>query len=173
MSDTPADKISIEKAKQDKLFYFVANAVIYRDSDAKCLILKRSEREIAHPGRYGVVGGKLEWKDLNIELPHHVNGNVRDFDDALDKLVVREAKEESGVDIYPELRYVNSKAFIRPDGVPVVLLKFTARYKSGEVVPEPGSFTDFAWVDAEEVKNFNCIDGIPEEVQQAINIWKK
>ncbi|MBP9715524.1 MAG: NUDIX domain-containing protein [Candidatus Pacebacteria bacterium] len=172
MSNIPANKISLEKAKQDKLFYFVANAVIYRDSDSRCLILKRSEREVAHPGRYGVVGGKLEWKDLPIEGPNSVNGNVIDFNDALDSLVRREAKEESGVEIYPELRYVNSKAFIRPDGVPVVLIKFTARYKSGEVIPEAGAFDDYAWVNAEEVKNYDCIDGIPEEVEQSIKAWK-
>lgn len=172
MSNTPADKISIEKAKQDKLFYFVVSAVIYRESDQRCLILKRSETEIAHPGRYGVVGGKLEWKDLPIEGPNSINGNVIDFNDALDNLIMREVKEESGVEIYPELRYVNSKAFIRPDGVPVVLIKFTARYKSGEVVPEVEAFDDYAWVNAEEVKNYSCIDGISKEVEQSINIWK-
>ncbi len=169
----PATKISLDKAKKDKLFYFVANTIIYRESDGRCLILKRSEREIAHPGRYGVVGGKLEWKDLPVESPDHINGDILDYDNAVEKLLIREAKEESGVDVYPEFRYLLSKAFIRPDEVPVVLVKFTAKYKSGEVVPEAGAFTEYSWVNAEEVKNYPCIDGIAEEVAQAILLWQK
>ncbi len=170
----PATKISIEKAKTDKLFYFVANAIIYRESDQRCLILKRSDREVAHPGRYGVVGGKLEWKDLPIGgSGARANGDVLDYDEAIENLVIREAKEESGLDIFPGFKYINSKAFIRPDEVPVVLIKFSAKYKSGEVVVEAGSFSDYAWVNAEEVKNFPCIDGIPEEVAETIAVWKK
>lgn len=167
-----AEKISIEKAKKDKLFYFVANVVVYRDSDKKCLILKRSEHEIAHPGRYGVIGGKLEWKDMPVERPDHINGDVLDYHDMIEKLLEREAMEEAGIEIYQELRYINSKTFIRPDEVPVVLVKFTAKYKSGNVVLEEGVFTDYAWVDAEEVKNYECIDGIPGEIEQSINVWQ-
>lgn len=168
-----ATKISIEKAKQDKLFYFVANVVVYRESDKKCLILKRSDREVTHPGRYGVIGGKLEWKDMPIESPDHINGEVLDYNDMVEKLIAREALEEAGIEIYPEIRYVNSKTFIRPDEVPVVLVKFTAKYKRGNVILEEGAFTDYAWVDAEEVKNYECIDGIVDEVAQSINVWKK
>lgn len=167
-----AEKISIEKAKKDKLFYFVANVIVYRESDGRCLILKRSEREITHPGRYGVIGGKLEWKDMPVEKPDHMNGDVLDYNDIIEKLLVREAKEEAGVETYPEIRYINSKSFIRPDEVPAVMLKFTSKYKSGEVVIEEGSFTDHLWVNAEEVKEYDCIDGIKEEIAQAINIWQ-
>lgn len=170
----PATKISIEKAKTDKLFYFVANAVIYREFDQRCLILKRSDREVAHPGRYGVVGGKLEWKDLPIGGSEgRANGDVLDYDKAIEQLVIREAKEESGLDIFPDFKYINSKAFIRPDEVPVVLIKFTAKYKSGEVVVEKDSFSDYVWVNTQEVKNYPCIDGIAEEVAQAIEAWEK
>jgi len=51
-----AEKISITNAKQDKLFYFVANVVVFREADGKCLILKRDEREKVHPGKYAVPG---------------------------------------------------------------------------------------------------------------------
>ena len=56
----PADKISLENAKDDKLFYFVANVVVFRESDGRCLILKRSENEKVHPGKFATQGGKLE-----------------------------------------------------------------------------------------------------------------
>ena len=125
-----AKKISLEKAKQDKLFYFVANVVIYREEDGRCLILKRDEREIAHPGRWAVPGWKLEWNDMPIDKPTRVNGDILDFENAVEDLLVRESKEEPNVDIETTLHYINSVAFIRPDNVPVVLVKFATRYVS-------------------------------------------
>lgn len=167
----PASKISLDKAKPDKLFYFVANAVIYRESDGRCLILKRDEREKAHPGRYGVVGGKLEWGDLDLAHPSRVNGDVLDYEGAIEELLIREAKEEAGVEIEPGFKYLASMAFVRPDEVPVAFIKFAARYRSGEVVVERGGFTDYAWVNAEEVRQYPCIDGIAEEVAQTIKLF--
>lgn len=169
----PATKISIDNAKKDKLFYVVANVVVYRDSDQKCLILKRDPRETAHPGRYAVPGGKLEWKDLDVSNPTRVNGDVLDYQDAIEKLLKRETLEEAGIEIEDLMVYINSVAFIRPDETPVILVKFAAKYKSGEVSLEEGAFTDFAWVDAEEVKNYECIDGIKEEVQKTISLFSK
>ena len=172
----PAEKISIEQAKKDKLFYFVANVVVFRDSDNKCLILRRDEREKVHPGKYAVPGGKLEWQNLDISKPTRLNGDVLDFENAVEDLLKREVEEEAGIKIDDQITYINSVAFVRPDGIPVVLVKFAARYKSGNVVLEKGAFTDFAWVDEKEVNNYQCIKGIKEEISQTIKIlsrkWK-
>lgn len=166
-----ASKISLENAKQDKLFYFVANVVVYRPEDGRCLILKRDMREKVHPGRYAVPGGKLEWANLPIGKPTRVNGDVLDFENAVEDLLRREVKEEAGIEIGGELSYLNSVAFVRPDGIPVVLVKFAAKYKSGDVVLEQGAFTDYAWVNAEEVKKYECIDGICDEVAKTIELF--
>jgi len=168
----PATKISLDNAKKNKLFYFVANVVIYRQSDKKCLILKRDPREIVHPNKYGVPGGKLEWNQMDINHPTRINGDVLDFQDAVEQLLAREAREEAGVEIEKELKYINSVSFVRPDEIPVILIKFAAKYKNGEVVPEPGSFVDFAWVDENEVKDYDCILGISEEVKKAIELFQ-
>lgn len=167
----PAQKISIDNAKKDKLFYFVANVVVFRESDKRCLILKRDEREKVHPGRYGVVGGKLEWKDLPIDSPTRVNGDVLDYEHAVEDLLVRETFEEAGIKIGTDLKYINSVSFIRPDETPVILVKFAARYISGDVVLEKGAFTDYQWVNAEEVEVYECIDGIKEEVRKTIELF--
>ncbi|TSC81889.1 MAG: Uncharacterized protein G01um101419_722 [Parcubacteria group bacterium Gr01-1014_19] len=167
-----AEKISLENAKKDKLFYFVANVVVYRVSDGKCLILKRSAREKVHPGKYAVPGGKLEWEQLDITKPTRINGDVFDFQGAVEKLLAREALEEAGIEIEPELKYINSVAFVRPDETPVIMVKFAAKYKGGEVVLEKDSFDDHAWVDAEEAKKYDCISGIPDEVATTINLFK-
>ncbi len=167
----PASKISVDNAKKDKLFYFVATVQVYREKDGRCLILKRDEREKVHPGRFGVPGGKLEWKDLDLTKPSRMNGDVLDYENAIIDLIKREVNEEAGISIADELKYISSMAFIRPDETPVVLLKFAAMYKAGDVVLEKGAFTDSAWVNAEEVKKFDCVDGIPAEVAAAIKLF--
>ena len=166
-----ATSISIERAKSHQLFYFVVNVLVYRESDGRCLILKRSEDEIAHPGKYATPGGKLDWSDLDMEHPTRLNGDVVDFQDAIEKLAKREVREEAGVEIGNEFVYINSMAFVRPDSVPVVMVKLAAKYTDGEVQLEAGAFTDFAWVNAEEVKQYVCIDGTAEEVAKAIDIF--
>ncbi len=168
-----AEKISLDAAKSDKLFYFVANVVVYREGDGRCLILKRDEREKVHPGKYAVPGGKLEWKDLDLSAPTRMNGDVIDFENAVEDLLSREAKEEAGVDIDTSvLHYINSVAFVRPDGIPVILVKYAARLRGGDVVLEEGGFTDFAWVNGEEVASYDCIQGVKEEVKKTIELFK-
>lgn len=169
----PAKKISLQNAKENKLFYFVANAVVYRESDGRCLILKRAETEKVHPGKYGVPGGKLEWEQMNISQPTRINGDVLDFEGAVEELLIREAKEEANIEIDKDLKYINSVSFIRPDEIPVVLVKFAAKYKGGEVRPEFGAFVDYVWVNEDEVKNYPCIDGIAEEVAKTIELFKE
>ncbi len=168
----PADKISLKNAKEEKLFYFVANVVVYRESDGRCLILKRSETEKVHPGKYCVPGGKLEWDELDISKPTRLNGDVLDFENTVEDLLVRETKEEAGIDIEKDLKYINSVAFVRPDEIPVVLVKFAAKYKGGEVRVEDGAFSGHAWVNGAEVKDYECIDGIPEEIVRTIKIFE-
>ena len=166
-------KISIKNAKKNKLFYFVATVVVYRKKDKRCLILKRDKREKVHPGKYSVLGGKLEWKDLDMKHPTRMNGDVFDFENAVENLLIREVKEEAGITIYSKFMYIHSVAFIRPDGIPVIMVEFAAQYKSGKVIPEKGAFTDFAWVTAKEVLQYECIEGIQEEVKKTIELFKK
>ena len=169
----PASKISIDNAKLDKLFYFVANVVVFRESDGRCLVMKRDPREKAHPGKYAVLGGKLEWKDLDMENPTRMNGEIFDYEDAVEKLLIRETREEAGIEIHSDFKYLNNVAFIRPDETPVVMIKFAAKYKSGEVVVEKGAFTDFAWVNEDEINSYDCIDGIKEEVIKTISLFTR
>ena len=167
----PADKISLDNAKHDKLFYFVANVVVFREKDGKCLILRRSENEKVHPSKYCVPGGKLEWNNLPINNPTRINGDVLDYENSVEELLKREVLEEAGINIKDGLKYLNSVSFIRPDGIPVVLVKFAAKYSSGEVKLEENSFTDYAWVNAKNIEKYECILGIKEEVKKTINLF--
>lgn len=169
----PAERISLDHAKQDKLFYFVANVVAYRESDGRCLLLRRAATEKVHPGKYGVLGGKLEWKDLDLAHPTRINGDVLDYEDAVERLLVREAKEEAGIGVSGPYKYVNSVAYVRPDGIPSVLVKFGARYVGGEVVLEKGAFDGHAWANADEARALPCMDGIADEVAATIAAFKE
>lgn len=168
----PAKEISLDQAKKEKLFYFVANVVVYRDSDNRCLILQRHSREKVHPNKWAVSGGKLEWSNLDLKNPTRMNGEVFDFENAVEDLLRREVKEEAGIEIDSSLKYINSVAFVRPDGIPVILVKFCAKYKSGTVKIEENAFTNHAWVTVEEVKTYDCIQGICEEIDQTIELFK-
>ncbi len=130
-------------------------------------------REKVHPGKYAVPGGKLEWSNLDIKNPTRINGDVLDFENAVEKLLQREVKEEAGIEIQEKLSYINSVAFVRPDGIPVVLVKFAAQYKYGEIKLEKGAFTDYAWVDQKEIEKYDCIKGIIDEVKETIELFQK
>jgi len=167
-----ASEISTEHAKKNKLFYFVANLIVYREEDKRCLILKRGDDEKVHPGKYCFSGGKLEWEDFDISNPTRMNGNVYDFEGALEDLLRRETFEESGLQVEDDFYYINSTGFVRPDGIPVMMQKFTAKYKEGEIKIEEGAIAGYAWVNKEEVMTYNCIDGIKEEVIQTIELFE-
>ncbi|HEX3099602.1 MAG TPA: NUDIX domain-containing protein, partial [Patescibacteria group bacterium] len=93
------------------------------------------------------------------------------FQDAIEDLLAREVREEAGVEIEDEIKYINNVAYVRPDGIPVLLVKFAAKYKSGNVVLEEGAFTNFAWVDAEEIKLYDCIEGVQDEIIETIQLF--
>jgi NADH pyrophosphatase NudC (nudix superfamily) len=81
--------------------------------------------------------------------------------------------EEAGVRLAGRPIYINSVAFIRPDETPVMMLKFAMKYEDGEIRLEQDAFSDFAWVNDDEVKNYDCIEGIPEEIKTAIEYFQK
>jgi len=164
-------KISLKKAKQKKLFYFVVTGVIFRPKDKRCLILKRSEKEVTHPGLWSVIGGKLEWQDLKESKITRWNFDVPNWENAIEELLFREAEEESGLKV-SDPKYLTSVAFIRPDGVPVVCAQFAVKYKAGKVKVAP-EFEDFAWVNEDEIKNYYVIKGIDREIKMAIDAYSQ
>ena len=161
--------ISLNQAKQNKLFYVVTNGIIYHPQKKKCLILQRSFKEKAHPGLWGVVGGKMEWSDMENNQPTRQNHDIPDWEGLVEQSLIREAREESGLET-EDPRYLCSIVFLRPDNVPVVLLKFALKWKSGEI-KIPDEFEDFAWVDSEEVKKYEIIQGIDKEVIKTMEIY--
>jgi len=111
----------------------------------------------------------------NKTLAAQLTQEFREFfpENAVEYLLKREVFEEAGIQIEDNLKYINSVAFIRPDGIPVVLVKFAAKYKSGGVILEKNAFTDFAWVNELEIFEYDCIEGIEEEIRKTAEMMER
>jgi nucleoside triphosphatase len=126
-------------------------AFIRNKSGSRFLIVKRSHKEIAYPGKWAFPGGKVE-KGSNIL-----------------ETLKREILEEVGIEIEDYKRYLKDYTFIRPDAYNVVGFCFEVIAKS-EDVKISDDFEDFRWIRPDELKNFDSIPGMEQEVNIAFNI---
>jgi 8-oxo-dGTP diphosphatase len=139
------------------LHYVVITGILVKDE--KFLIVKRSDWEKAFPGRWTVPGGKLEVLDYVLrekDTPHH-------WYNVFEDLLKREVKEEVGLDI-KNIGYVTSMVYLRDDKIPCLIVSLWGE-PVGEDIRLCSALTDFKWVNLEEAKNFDLIEGIYEELE--------
>jgi nucleoside triphosphatase len=149
-----------------ELHRIVITAIIYND-EGKYLITRRSLEKKAFPGQWTVPGGGLEIDDYINTPPTHGQGQ---WYNALENTLRREVREEVNLEIgKPE--YLLDLTFIRPDGIPVLVLSYYAKYLSGDVVLDEDNI-DHAWVTYEEAKGYDLIDGIIDEIEMVEKILK-
>tara|TARA_Y100000310_G_C20702929_1_gene831729 strand:- start:9699 stop:9956 length:258 start_codon:yes stop_codon:yes gene_type:complete len=60
--------------------------------------------------------------------------------------------------------YVTSMVYIRPDKIPCLIVSLYAEIETENIIL-CHALTDFAWVDLEEAKNYDLIEGIYEELE--------
>ena len=142
----------------DKHHYVVVTGIIIKDG--KYLITKRAENEKAFPGKWTVPGGKLEKKDYFEKQADTSSGQWYNI---LENLLRREVREETGLEI-KNPKYLTSLCFVRPDGVPTVVVSLFAEHDSGEVQLNEES-VEHVWVNLEEAKEYDLIDGIFWELE--------
>lgn len=121
--------------------YFIVNveAAIYNED--KWLIIKRSMNEEHAPGTLSLVGGKVE--------------NVVNEYGVLENTLKREILEEVGVEIYDDMKYIESKAFVASNGEIIVDIVFLCRYKSGEPRPmDKDEVEKVFWMKKEEIMKY-------------------
>jgi len=141
---------------KNQLHYVVVTGILVKDG--KYLIAKRAEWEKAFPGKWTVPGGKLEVLDYALrkkDTQHH-------WYNVMEELLKKEVREEVGLEI-KNIGYVTSMVYIRPDGVPCLIISLFAEPLDGEVRLDK-SLTEYAWVDLEEAKSYELIDGIYDEL---------
>jgi len=143
-----------------------STAIIYKQEDGvfKYLITQRALTKKAFPGKWTVPGGGLEVDDY-INTPKTTADH---WYFAIEKSLGREVREEVGLEI-EAVRYLLDMVFIRPDGIPAIILSFYARYKSGDVILDEDTI-DSVWATAEECKKYDLIEGILEEIEMVDKI---
>ncbi len=142
---------------RNKLHYAVVTGILI-NKEGRFLITKRAEWEKAFPGRWTVPGGKLEVLDYvlrNKDTPHHWYNVCED-------LLKREVLEEVGLEI-ENIDYVTSMVYIRPDNIPCIIISLFAEPKT-ENIRLCKALTEYAWVNLEEAKNYDLIEGIYDEL---------
>ena len=133
------------------------------DGTRRYLITKRAAHKKAWPGKWTVPGGGLETTDYMSRDATFQNSESPQWYNAVESALRREIKEEAGVEV-SDIGYLLDVAFIRPDGVPAIVLSFYAKYESGEVTLDEDA-EDYAWITAAEVGNYELIQGIDHEIQ--------
>lgn len=141
----------------DNLSYIVnVEAVIYKKD--KYLIIKRSDKEEHAPGMLSNVGGKVDTKSIK--------------NDILEETLLREIKEEVGIQVFKPLYYVESKSFISDQGDIVIDVVFLCKYKSGEPKPvAKNEVSNVYWLSSKEIlENSSSPIWLKESIKKADKI---
>ena len=116
---------------------FVVNVEGAVEKDGRYLMIVRGANVPHAPGALSFPGGKVEVSDGP--------------DDALESTLRREIREEVGVEIEDEIRYVESHRFETDDGKQVVGVTFLCRYKSGTPAADPTEVEAVRWMTPEQI----------------------
>ncbi len=116
----------------------IVHTVIY-NNERKVLIIKRAKANDVLPEYWDIPGGTLE------DGENLATG------------AIREAKEETGLDIknlrlffeYSNVDVMKNKQF--------VTLVFAARYPGGAIVLNPGEHEEYAWINPAEIENYKTV----------------
>lgn len=158
---------------EKKAHYLVVTGIIVKDG--KFLICKRSEKEKAFPNQWTVPGGKLEMDDY----AKREKDTSAHWYNVFEDLLRREVLEETGLKV-KNIRYLTSLSYIRGDGIPTIIVSLFADHDEGDV-KLCDALTEHAWVDINEAKNYDLIEGIYEELElldkhlkgQELGVWSK
>ena len=154
------------KYDENQVHYVTITGIIVREG--KYLIAKRAGWEKAFPGKWTVPGGKM--KVLDYALRQKDVGVY--WYNVLEDSLRREVKEEVNLEI-KNIGYVTSMVYIRSDNIPCLIISLYAEPIDENPVKLCDALTEFAWVDLEEAKNYDLVEGIYEELVILDNFLKK
>jgi 8-oxo-dGTP pyrophosphatase MutT (NUDIX family) len=143
---------------RNKLHYVAVTGILV-DENNKFLITKRANWEKAFPGRWTVPGGKVEVLDYALKQ----KDTISHWYNVLENVLKREIMEEVGLEI-EKIGYVTSLVYIRDDNIPCLIISLWAKPKKLNV-NLCNALTEYKWVNLEEAKNYDLIEGIYEELE--------
>ncbi len=150
---------------RNKVHYVVVTGILVKNG--KYLITKIADWENAFPGKWTVPGGKLEVLDYVLRQ----RDTNEHWYNIFEELLRREIKEETGLEIN-NLGYVTSMVYIRSDKVPCIIVSLYAE-PVGDMVRLCDALTEYTWVDLNEAKNYDLIEGIYQELEILDKYLKK
>jgi len=136
----------------DKKHIVAITAFIKNQKGDRFLVVKRSENEIAYPGKWAYPGGKVEKGDSILDT------------------LKKEVLEEVGLEIEDYKEYLKDFTFVRPDGHNVVGFIFLVKTKSENVILDTKDFSEYRWVTPEEFFDLDYIPTMDEEVELAFGM---
>ncbi len=155
----------------DKELHRIAITGIIYNEQERYLVTKRSLEKKAFPGMWTVPGGGLSTDDYSGTPPTTSDG--LQWYNTVEKTLRREIMEEVGIEI-EKPKYLLDLTFIRPDNVPVLVLSYFCKYKSGEVdISKEPDTVEYAWATLDELRTYNLIPGIFEEIEMVDKILKE
>ncbi len=136
----------LDQAKKDLIEKIAVGAIIVKSE--KILLLERPKNDF--------MGGIFELPSGNLEKGEYLSEGL-----------IREVKEETGLDIKTIVRYVDSFDYLSGSGKKVRQFNFLVELKKCEpvVLTEHDSFI---WVEPENINKFN----ITEKVKETINTFQ-
>ena len=148
-----------QKVNPSELHRVVVACIIHNRTHAadepRFLLLKRHPEHKVYPGLWGVPSGGIELSDF--ADPHA---------DPLETAARRETREESGLEV-GILSYLSAFRFVRPDGIPVIGMRFYAPYLGGSVVLDTKQdATEFVWSTAAEAKRRPLLPDLADELAE-------
>ena len=152
--------------KEKELHRIAVTGIIWKEEDGvrTYLITKRAPHKKAWPGKWTVPGGGLQTDDYMHSDATYQNSESPQWYHAAENTLRREIREEVGVEV-SDVQPLLDVAFIRPDGIPALVLSYYCKYESGEVTLDEDA-TEYAWVSAAELKDYELIQGIDHEIAQ-------
>lgn len=157
-----------------ELHRIAVTGIIWRkeeDGSYSYLATKRAPTKKAWPNKWTVPGGGLETKDYIESEATYANSESPQWYGAVENTLRREIREEVGVEV-SDVEYLLDVTFIRPDGVPCVVLSFYCKYESGDIVLDEDA-TEYAWIKASELSRYEFIQGIDHEIEMVEERLKK
>ena len=149
---------------KNQVHYLVVTGILVKDG--KYLIAKRASWEKAFPNKWTVPGGKLEVLDYALRK----KDTSEHWYNVFEMLLKREVKEEVGLEI-KNIGSVTSMVYIRSDNIPTIIVSLFAEPLDDNITLDK-ALTEYAWVDLEEAKGYDLIEGIYDELEILDNYLK-
>ena len=152
--------------KEREMHRIAVTGIIWKEEGGqrKYLITRRAPHKKAWPNLWTVPGGGMEVDDYIHGETTFANSESPQWYNAVEKTLRREIKEEVGLEVFSDINYLLDVAFIRPDGIPAIVLSFYCKYGGGEVTLDEDA-TEFAWITAGEIPDYELIKGIDHEIE--------